>query len=178
MQKFVQRLRIATTAIIGLLTSQQSLFVEKMSQIVVRESSDFDATSSDDELSHLRQNDFNKFIYQMVKSCDRTDQRLVNLYKVRKAHQIKLHLGLNGFKKDGDDDGDGVRETERVPDIDNTNLLLLQLNRAEYNQNDLSLSDAIPSSRVPKLPDLNFRGHQGHRLENRSKVTPLDPPSP
>ena len=50
--KFIHRQRVFTTAAIGLLTGPQSLFVNKMSQLVIRESSASE-TSSDDELDDL-----------------------------------------------------------------------------------------------------------------------------
>ena len=42
-----------TWAILGLLTGKQSFFLDKMSQMVIRESSNLDETSSDDELRHI-----------------------------------------------------------------------------------------------------------------------------
>ena len=50
LRKFIHRYRMFTTAIIGLLTGPQSLFVYKMSQLIIRESSDSE-TSGDDELN-------------------------------------------------------------------------------------------------------------------------------
>ena len=52
LRKFIHRQRVFTTAIIGLLSGPQSLFVNKMSQMVVRESSDT-GTSADDELDDM-----------------------------------------------------------------------------------------------------------------------------
>ena len=51
LQKFLYRQRLQTTAILGLLNGRQSFFVDKMSQLVIRESSNLDETSSDSELS-------------------------------------------------------------------------------------------------------------------------------
>ena len=51
LQKFVIRQRIQTHALLGLLNSHQSKFVDKMSQLTIRESTDFDQSSTDSELS-------------------------------------------------------------------------------------------------------------------------------
>ena len=40
-------------ALLGLLTSSQSIFVDKMSQLIVHESTNFEETSEDDELDDL-----------------------------------------------------------------------------------------------------------------------------
>ena len=51
LRKFIYRQRLQTTAILGLLNGRQSFFVDKMSQMVIRESSNLDETSTDGELS-------------------------------------------------------------------------------------------------------------------------------
>ena len=56
LRKFVHRQRVFTTAAIGLLTGAQSLFVNKMAQMVIRESSDTN-TSADDELDDMQKTD-------------------------------------------------------------------------------------------------------------------------
>ena len=50
LRKFIHRQRVQTTAVLGLLSSNQSLFVDKMSELVIRESSNFEEESSDKEL--------------------------------------------------------------------------------------------------------------------------------
>ena len=49
--KFIQRQRITMTSLMALLSGRQKLFVDKMSQMLIRESSDMDMTSEDAELS-------------------------------------------------------------------------------------------------------------------------------
>ena len=49
------RQRNTATAILGLLTGRQTFFVEKVSQLIIRESSDSAHTSNDDELSDFRE---------------------------------------------------------------------------------------------------------------------------
>ena len=74
LKKFLYRSRINVASLLGLLTSKQSAFVDKMSQIVIRESSDFDETSEDDELeSRQYEKDMNFFVQKMVRSKDVVD---------------------------------------------------------------------------------------------------------
>ena len=49
-------------AMMGLLTSQQKLFADKLSKVVIYESSDFSNTSSDDELDALDRKNLNLFV--------------------------------------------------------------------------------------------------------------------
>ena len=49
--KFIQRQRITMASLMALLSGKQKLFVDKMSQMLIRESSNFELTSHDDELS-------------------------------------------------------------------------------------------------------------------------------
>ena len=86
LRKFIHRQRVFTTAILGLLSGTQSRFVDKMSQLVIRESSNLEETSSDQELSEPLNQDEN-YTAKMIKSQDKVDKRLVNLYKLRKAEQ-------------------------------------------------------------------------------------------
>ena len=58
---------------------------------MIRESSDLDHTSEDDELSGDL-DDGGDIIGAMLSSKDRVDQALVDVYKVRKAREL-LHLG-------------------------------------------------------------------------------------
>ena len=50
LQKFLHRQRILVTSLLGLLKGRQSSFVDYHSQLVVRESTDMENTSSDAEL--------------------------------------------------------------------------------------------------------------------------------
>ena len=47
LKKFITRQRLQTTAVLALLTGKQSFFIDKLSQMVIRESSDSQETSSD-----------------------------------------------------------------------------------------------------------------------------------
>ena len=61
LQKFIHRQRVNVNAMLGLLTASQSIFVDKMSQIIVHESSNMEVTSEDDELDDLGKKELNTF---------------------------------------------------------------------------------------------------------------------
>jgi len=50
LSKIIHRLRLLIFTAMGTLTADQSVFVDKMSGVILRESTDFDGTSSDEEL--------------------------------------------------------------------------------------------------------------------------------
>lgn len=56
-----------------------------MSQMIIRESSNLDDTSSDSELSDW-QRDNMEYAKNMTMSTDKVDERLINVYRIRKAH--------------------------------------------------------------------------------------------
>ena len=60
--------------------------MDKMSQMVIRESSNFEETSSDDELSDWG-GDNMMYAYSMLMSRNKVDNRLIDLYRIRKASQ-------------------------------------------------------------------------------------------
>ena len=53
--------------------------------MIIRESSNLEETSSDDDLSDW-QRDKMDLAEIMVKSDNRVDQRLIDIYRIRKAH--------------------------------------------------------------------------------------------
>ena len=63
------RQRIHTNALLGLLNNQQSKFVDKMSQLIIRESTDFDESSADEELSDWQKDNMH-YIRRMASSRD------------------------------------------------------------------------------------------------------------
>jgi hypothetical protein len=65
-----------------------------MSQMVIRESSNLDETSSDSELSDWQRDNMD-YAKNMTMSVDKVDERLINIYRIRKAHQMGIHLGFN-----------------------------------------------------------------------------------
>ena len=57
-----------------------------MSQIVLRESTDFDQTSSDEELKDAKYfNSFDKLVKTMLRSGSPVDNRFINFYQTRKG---------------------------------------------------------------------------------------------
>lgn len=56
-----------------------------MSQLIIRESTDFEKTSDDDELSDWQKDEMN-YAQSMANSKDKVDKRLIDLYLIRKAH--------------------------------------------------------------------------------------------
>ena len=50
LEKMIHRIRLLVFSALGSLTADQSVFADKMSRVVVHESSNFEYTSSDDEL--------------------------------------------------------------------------------------------------------------------------------
>ena len=59
-----------------------------MSQIVLRESTDLDQTSSDEELREIQYfKNFDKQVKIMLRSGTPIDKRFINFYQTRKARQ-------------------------------------------------------------------------------------------
>ena len=81
------------TAILGLLSGRQSYFVDKMSQMIIRESSNLEETSDDKDLSDWEREDMRN-MQHMFTSSNKVDQRFIDLYKVRKAHQLGVKIGF------------------------------------------------------------------------------------
>ena len=93
LRKFIYRQRLFVTSMIGLLSGRQSFFVDKMSQMMIRESSNLDETSSNGELSDWGKDDMH-YVKRMFESSNKVDQRLIDMYKVRKAHELGIHIGF------------------------------------------------------------------------------------
>ena len=53
LRKFILRMRLSINAILGLLSGPQSFLIDKVSHMVIRESSNFEETSSDEEMSEI-----------------------------------------------------------------------------------------------------------------------------
>ena len=69
LQKLIHRLRVLLFSAMGNLTSEQSVYVDKMSHIVVNESSDEQETSEDDELKEFKQaKDLKSAVARMLRS--------------------------------------------------------------------------------------------------------------
>lgn len=83
LQKFIHRQRVSITALLGLLKPRQNHFVDKFSQLIVKEDSADVATSSGNELSDWAKE---KMIYagKMLTSFDSVDRRLINILNLRR----------------------------------------------------------------------------------------------
>ena len=90
--KFIHRQRVFTAAVIGQLTGPQSLFVNKMSQLVIRESS-VSETSGDSEINDKRKSDL-EYIKKIIHSREKVDKRLLKLYYVRRADRSGVKIDL------------------------------------------------------------------------------------
>lgn len=75
-----------------------------MSQLVIHESSNLEETSSDREINAL---DTMHYTERMALSSDKTDQKIINLYKIRKAHERGIHLW---FKNPGPSEAEIKKE--------------------------------------------------------------------
>ena len=74
LEKIIRRVRLLVFTAMGTLTADQSVFVDKMSQMIVRESSDFEETSSDEELGREKeQKNFIRSADRLVMSSNKTD---------------------------------------------------------------------------------------------------------
>ena len=56
-----------------------------MSQMVIRESSNSEYTSDDEELSDWGKDDLN-YVNQLVKSKDKVDKRLIDIHMLKRSH--------------------------------------------------------------------------------------------
>ena len=72
------------TAILGLLSGRQHLFVEKMSKLVLRDTNDSEQNSGDE---HKSTKDEMLPIIKMMESPNKVDKRFSDLYKFRTAKQ-------------------------------------------------------------------------------------------
>ena len=70
-----------------------------MSQMVIRESDNLDKTSSDNQLSDWQRDDM-VYVKHMMKSPNETSKRLLNLYKVRQAHDAGVNLGYQNYQEE------------------------------------------------------------------------------
>ena len=61
----------------------------------MRESSDFDYTTDNDELENMQFIHLDKTVNRLMKSKDDVDQRFINMYRKRKAHQDGLKFGYD-----------------------------------------------------------------------------------
>ena len=74
MKRFITRQRLQTTAVLALLTGKQSFFIDKMSQMLIRESSDSEETSHEEEDQYgWGKEDSSRCAEKLAKSKERVD---------------------------------------------------------------------------------------------------------
>ena len=85
LKRFLHRMRMNVTAILGLLTPNQRHFVRKISHVVMDEDYSSPAEFSSEHVngSPVTQQFVGHAVRKMVQSKDRTDRRFVNMYRVR-----------------------------------------------------------------------------------------------
>ena len=100
------------SAIVGLLTPQQLLFADEFSQVLVQESSNDDQiNSSDDGQGLVLDRAKEKAIVKMIKSKEMTNQRLIDMMRVKYAHQKGIKIRFNRFNLSDDEKINEVRDT-------------------------------------------------------------------
>ena len=60
----------------------------------MHESSNFELTSTDDELESRNLKDLDVYTDKLVKSKNKADQRFVNMFRVRQAKRKGIHIGF------------------------------------------------------------------------------------
>ena len=86
LQKFLHRQRVLVTSLLSLLKGRQTTFVDKFSQLLIRESSDMGQTSSDAELSDWGRQQ-TEFLSTIASSKEFTDKRLFEIFELRLAER-------------------------------------------------------------------------------------------
>ena len=90
LQKILFRLRMLVYNALGTLSSNQSICVDRLSQIVVRETTD-EEESDDDELNDMtRQNELLKAASIMQRSTLPSDKRIIHLFKLYTGDQDEM----------------------------------------------------------------------------------------
>ena len=85
LQKFLHRQRFIMTSLLSLLKGPQTAFVDKFSQLLIRESSDICCkTTSEAELSDWGKRSID-FVSTLTSSDKRVDQNLLKIFKLRMA---------------------------------------------------------------------------------------------
>ena len=76
-------MRFQMTAVTGLLTRHQRLYVQRVSPIIINESSDpASASVSDSDKDSITFDAFKRSLKTMVKSKNKTDKRFIDMHRV------------------------------------------------------------------------------------------------
>ena len=83
--KFLRRMRLFTYATLSLLNRRQQFISDNLSTMLIRESSDFDESTSDDgELNEENEPDVEHHSSNIYFSKNLTDQRLIKIYQIKR----------------------------------------------------------------------------------------------
>ena len=94
-------MRVQMTAVTGLLTRHQKVYVQKLSQTVINESSDPASSIDSDYNNHPATLDaFEKSLNKINRSKDKTDKRFINMHRVSEALKSGTTLGPRTLTKE------------------------------------------------------------------------------
>ena len=80
----MRNMRFQMTAVNGLLTRHQRLYVQRVSPIIINESSDlFSPFENDNDRDIVTFDAFERSLKSMVQSKNKTDKRFINLHRVK-----------------------------------------------------------------------------------------------
>lgn len=86
LQKIIHRLRLLIFSSIGFLSKEQSVFIDKMSEVVLHESTADAPTSSDNELDEkTARKEVVVAAKRMMNSDDKADARFINVFRLMTA---------------------------------------------------------------------------------------------
>ena len=97
---------------LALLKGRQCFIVDKMSELVLQESSDLNSTSSDDELNLIKKESANYTFKKLIKSRDKVDERLVEQYLIQQSHRMGLPLDFKDSFTEADDVFKDVKQVD------------------------------------------------------------------
>ena len=99
--KFIESTRLQMSAIMGLLTPQQRLFTDEFSQVLMYESSNYDnqTDSSDDGQGKVQDKAKEMAIRKLIRSKNITDQRFIDMIRVKQAKHHGFRVGFKGLNK-------------------------------------------------------------------------------
>ena len=93
--KFMRRMRLFTFATLALLNRRQQYIGDNLSTMLMRESSDFDDSTSDDgELNEENEPDIEEHSKKIFMSKDKVDQRFIKIFKIKRRDEDRKRLKL------------------------------------------------------------------------------------
>ena len=106
--RFIRRMRMNMIALMGLLTANQRIYVQKVTRnVILPESSDAlsndSLNASEIDNSKVSLKFFQRSIAAMVQSKNKADKRFVDLFRLGQARYRGVRFGYNSLKKAEDD---------------------------------------------------------------------------